>query len=56
MYHANNTIVRSCFSHAIVDVNSFIGAKLVFLQTLGVDSFKHKSCDDLSKFHKVELL
>ena len=26
MYYSNNTIVRSCFSHAIVDVNSvYIG-------------------------------
>ena len=29
----------------IVDVNSCIGAKLAFLQTLGVDIFKHKLCD-----------
>ena len=49
MYHANNTIDRSCFNHAIVNVNSCIGAKLVFLQTLGVDIFKHKSCDAIKQ-------
>ena len=45
MYYSNNTIVRSCFNHAIVNVNSCIGAKLVFLRTLGIDIFKHKLCD-----------
>ena len=45
MYYSNNTIVRSCFNHAIVNVNSCIGAKLAFLRTLGVDIFKHKLCD-----------
>ena len=45
MYHSNNTIVRSCFNHAIVDVNSCNCAKLAFLQTLGVDILKHKLCD-----------
>ena len=45
MYYSNNTIVRSCFNHAIVNVNSCIGAKLAFLWTLGVDIFKHKLCD-----------
>ena len=30
MYYSNNTIVRSCFNHAIVNVNSCIGAKLGF--------------------------
>ena len=42
MYYSNNTIVRSCFNHAIVNVNSCIGAKLAYLRTLGVDIFKHK--------------
>ena len=45
MYYSNNTIVRSCFNHAIVNVNSCIGAKLAFLRTLGVGIFKHKLCD-----------
>ena len=46
MYYSNNTIVRSCFNHAIVNVNySCIGDKLAFLQTLGVDIFKHNLCD-----------
>ena len=45
MYYSNNTIVRSCFNHAIVNVNSCIGVKLAFLRTLGVDIFKHKLCD-----------
>ena len=44
MYYSNNTIVRSCFNHAIVNVNSCIGAKLAFLRTLGVNIFKHKLC------------
>ena len=44
MYHSKNTIVRSCFNHAI-DVNSYICAKIVFLQTIGVDIFKQKLCD-----------
>ena len=35
MYYSKNTIVRSCFNHAIVNVNSCIGAKLAFLRTLG---------------------
>ena len=46
MYHSNNTIVRSCFNHAIVDVNSCIGAKFAFLRSLGVDIFKHKLCNN----------
>ena len=37
--------MRSCFNHAIVDVNSCIGVKCAFLRTLGVDIFKHKLCD-----------
>ena len=45
MYHSNNTIVRSCFNHAIVDVNSCIGAKFAFLRSLGVDIFKHTLCE-----------
>ena len=45
MYYSNNTIMRSCFNHAIVNVNSCIGAKLAFLRTLGVDIFKPKLCD-----------
>ena len=45
MYYSNNTIVRSCFNHAIVNVNLCIGAKFAFLRTLGVDIFKHKLCD-----------
>ena len=56
MYYSNNTIVRSCFNHAIVDVNSCIGAELVFLLTLGVDIFKHNYVMRLSMFHKVKLL
>ena len=31
MYHSNNTFVRSCVNHAIVDVNSCIGAEFDFL-------------------------
>ena len=36
--------MRSCFNHAILHANSCIGAKLVFLRTIGVDIFKHKLC------------
>ena len=39
MYHSNNTIVRSCVNHAVLDVNSCIGAKFAFLRSLGVDIF-----------------
>ena len=49
MYHSNNTIVRSCFNHAIGDVNSCIRAKFAFLRTLGVDIFKHKLCDAIQQ-------
>ena len=49
MYHSTNTIVRSCVNHAIVDVNSCIGAKLAFLRTLGVDNFEHKLCDAIKQ-------
>ena len=45
MYYFNNTIVRSCFNHAIVNVNSCVGAKLAFLRIFGVDILKHKLCD-----------
>ena len=55
MHHYNNAIVRSCFNHAIVDVNSCIGAKLAFLRTLGVDIFIGYAML-LSKFHKLKLL
>ena len=49
MYHSNNTIVRSCFTHAIVDVNSCIGAKFALLRSLGVDIFKHKLCEAIQQ-------
>ena len=49
MYYSNNTIVRSCFHHAIVNVNSCIGAKLAFLRSLGVDIFKHTLCEAIQQ-------
>ena len=49
MYHSNNTIVRSCFNDAIVDVNSCYGAKFAFLQTPSVNIFKHKLCDAIQQ-------
>ena len=49
IYHSKNTIVRSCFNHAILDANSCIGAKLAFSLTLGVDIFKHKLCDAIKQ-------
>ena len=30
MYYSKNTIVNSCFNHAILDANSCIGAKNFF--------------------------
>ena len=39
-----NAIDRSCFNHAILDVNSCIGAKVVFSRTIGVDIFDQKIC------------
>ena len=45
----SNTIVRSCFNHAIVDVNSCIGAKFAFLRSLGVVIFKHKLCEAIQQ-------
>ena len=40
MYYSKNTIVNSCFNHAILDANSCIGAKLAFLRTIGVDIWR----------------
>ena len=56
MYYSNNTIVRSCFNHAIVNVNSCIGAKLAFLRTLGVDIFKNKLCDAIKHVPQSKIL
>ena len=55
MYYSNNTIVRSCFNHAIVNVNSCIGAKLAFFTTLGVDIFKHKLCDVIKHVPQIKI-
>ena len=41
--------MRSCFNHAIVDVDLCIGANFAFLRTLGVDIFKHKLCDAIQQ-------
>ena len=41
--------MRSCFNHAIVDVNSCIGVKFVFLRRLGIDMFKHKLCEAIQQ-------
>ena len=49
MYHSKNTIVHSCFNHAIIDANSCFGAKLAFLRTLGIDIFKHQLCDAIKQ-------
>ena len=49
MYHSNNTIVRSCVNHAIVDINSCIGAKIAFLRSFGVDIFKHTLCEAIQQ-------
>ena len=69
MYCSNNTIVRSCFNHAIVNVNSCIGAKLAFYGLLAlifssiikvlkvIKVIKVISyVMRLSMFHKVKLL
>ena len=49
MYLSNNTIVRSCVNHAILDVNSCIGTKFAFLRSLGVDIFKHTLCEAIQQ-------
>ena len=45
MYHSKNTIVHSCFNHAILDENSCIGAMLFFTDywcsTRHEESFPH---------------
>ena len=41
--------MRSCFNHAIVDVNSCIDAKFAFLQSLGVDIFKYTLCEAIQQ-------
>ena len=48
--------MRSCFNHAIVDVNSCIGAKFAFLRSLGVDIFKHKLCEAIQQVPLSKLL
>ena len=47
--------MRSCFHHAILDVNSCIGAKLVFLRTIGVDIFKQKLCDAIKHVPQIRI-
>ena len=49
MYRSNNTIVRSCFNHAIVDINHVLVLNLFFLRSLGVDIFKHKLCEAIQQ-------
>ena len=56
MYYSINTIVRSCFKHAIVNVNSCIGAKLDFIRTLDVVFSSISYVMRLSMFHKVKLV
>ena len=49
LYHSKNTIVCSCFNHAILGANLYIGAKLAFLRILWVDIFKQKLCDAIKQ-------
>ena len=56
MYYSNSTIVRSCFNHAIVNVNSCIGAKLAFYGLLALIFSSRSYVMRLSMFHKVKLL
>ena len=56
MYHSKNTIVCSCFIHAIFDANSCIGVKIVFLRTIGVDIFKQKLCDSIKQVPQVRII
>ena len=56
MYYSNNTIMRSCFNHAIVNVNSCIGAKLAFYGLLALIFSSISYVMRLSMFHKVKLL
>ena len=55
MYHSKNAIVRSCFNHAILDANSCIGAKPVFLRTIGVDIIKQKLCDAIKHVPQIRI-
>ena len=56
MYHSKNTIVCSCFIHAIFYANSCIGVKIVFLRTIGVDIFKQKLCDSIKQVPQVRII
>ena len=55
MYHSNNTIVCSCVNHAIVDVNSCIGAKFAFVRSFGVDIFKHTLCEAIQQVPLIKI-
>ena len=41
------------YHHAILDANSYIDAKLVFLWTIGVDIFKQKLCDAIKNAPQI---
>ena len=43
------------FNHTILDANSCIGAKLAFLQTIGVDIFKQKLCDAIKHVPQIRI-
>ena len=55
MYHSKNAIVRCCFNHAILDVNSCTGAKLVFFTATGVDIFKQRLCDAIKHVQQIRI-
>ena len=55
MYYSKNAIVRSCFNHAILNANSYIGAKLAFLRTIGVDIFKQNFCDAIMQVPQIRI-
>ena len=44
----------SCFNHAI-DIISYICAKIVFLQSIGVDIFKQKLCDVIKQVPQTRI-
>ena len=50
-----NFYVRSCFNHAILDAKSYIGAKVAFLRTTGVDIFKQKLFDAVKQVPQIRI-
>ena len=56
MFYSNYSIARSYFNHAIVNVNSCIGAKFAFYGLFVLIFSNISYVMRLSMFHKVKLL